>query len=77
MAEALAGSAVRKGSHAFALCVLLGFHGLLRTGELLALQWQDVACDLVTATAFVNLGFTKSGKRRGQREAVRIDASSL
>ena len=56
----------------FGLSLLVGFYGLLRTGELLSLQaWQF---HMVSAgePAVISLGLTKSGKRQGAAESVTI-----
>ncbi|CAJ1442866.1 unnamed protein product [Effrenium voratum] len=53
-----------------AAMVGLGHHCLLRTGELLNLQFQDIC--LGERSGVVNLHFTKSGKRSGTAEAATI-----
>ena len=53
-----------------ALSVLLGFYGMLRTGELLGIRNKDVIVDLRATTAVISLGFTNGGKRTGAAESV-------
>ena len=56
----------------FGISLLVGFYGLLRTGELLALQaWQFQTAGSSTPVV-VSLGLTKSGKRQGAAESVTI-----
>ena len=70
--RAMIGWAVFHEHHSFALSLLVGFHGLLRTGELLGLQaWQIHMMD-DSQPAVINLGLTKSGKRQGAAESVTI-----
>ena len=54
-----------------ACLLLIGFYGLLRTGELLSLR----ACDLLISTnrAIISLLDTKSGQRQGVSEMVHVD----
>ena len=56
----------------FALSLLVGFHGLLRTGELLAIQAWQIHMRNDSQPAVINLGLTKSGKRQGAAESVTI-----
>ena len=73
----LVGYAMFKGEHAFALSLLLGFHGLLRTGELLAVKNKDVAISRAKGPAVISLGWTKSGKRQGAAESVTIHSEDV
>lgn len=68
----LAGYAMFKNERLFALSVLVAFHGLLRTGELLALQAKHVSVTRAKGPAIVSLGYAKSGKRQGAAESVTI-----
>ena len=56
----------------FGISLLVGFFGLLRTGELLGLQSFQVQMVSPTQPAVVSLGLTKSGKRQGAAESVTI-----
>ena len=58
--------------HAMALSLLLGFYGMLRTGEVLAIRNKDVTVDLASHTAVISLGLTKGGKRAGAAESVTV-----
>ena len=55
-----------------AAATLLGFHGLLRTGEIANLLCCDVAFDNDFGSAVVRLRETKSGKRLGVSESVTV-----
>ena len=56
---------------------MLGFHCLLRTGELLAAKVDDFQFDVAGGTAILNLHVTKGGARRAQQEVVTIDDAIL
>ena len=68
----LAGYALFSDQPLFALSLLLGFHGLLRTGELLGVQKAHVVQSGPRSPAVISLGFTKGGKRAGAAESVTI-----
>ena len=68
----LAGYALFSVQPLFALSLLLGFHGLLRTGELLGVQKAHVVQAGPRSPAVISLGFTKVGKRAGAAESVTI-----
>ena len=57
---------------AFGLSLLVGFYGLLRTGELLGLQSLHIHMVSASQPAVVNLGLTKSGKRQGAPESITL-----
>eukprot|EP00438_Fugacium_kawagutii_P010455 Skav232993 [mRNA] locus=scaffold387:64192:70081:+ [translate_table: standard] len=57
---------------AFGVSLMVGFFGLLRTGELLALQAWQVHMVSPNQPAVINLGLTKSGKRQGAEESITI-----
>ena len=54
------------------LLLLVGFHTLLRTGELLAMRCQDVHIDPRTGRGVIFLPFSKSAARSGARESVEV-----
>ena len=56
----------------FGLSLLVGFYGLLRTGELLGLQNFQVQMISPSQPAVLSLGLTKSGKRQGAAESVTL-----
>eukprot|EP00438_Fugacium_kawagutii_P021648 Skav231607 [mRNA] locus=scaffold1636:8556:16397:- [translate_table: standard] len=68
----LVGHALFNDRAPFALSLLLGFYGLLRTGELLGLKNQDISQASPTSVAVISLGLTKGGKRMGASESVTI-----
>ena len=51
---------------------LVGFHCVLRSGEMFNLRAQDVAFGPDRTTAVLSLGFTKTGKRQGAQESVTV-----
>lgn len=63
--QTIVGYSIFHGEHQFALSLLLGFYGLLRTGELLSLRNKDVAQASATSVAIISLGLTKTGQRTG------------
>ena len=70
--HALAGWAIVKDDHACALSLLLGFYGMMRTGELIELLPHQVQAPKANGPAVLSLGLTKSGKRQGALESVTI-----
>lgn len=56
----------------FGVSLLVGFYGLLRAGELLALQSWQVHMIGPSSPAVLSLGLTKSGKRAGAEESVTL-----
>ena len=58
-----------------ALGVLIGFHCMLRGGEVLGLRFCD--CMHFGDTVVLDLGFTKTGSRKGAREQVTITDRSF
>ena len=71
VALALAGVAFASNDVGQALGYLVGFQGVLRSGEIFAIQWKKIECG--RRSAFISLGLTKSGQRRGHEESVMID----
>ena len=61
----------------FALSLLVGFHGLLRTGELLGIQAWQVNITGASCPAVISLGLTKAGKRQGAAESITITELSV
>lgn len=70
LARAIIGKAVLDNELAFATLVAVGFHALLRTGELLSLEYRDI--EINTTCAIHSLRNTKSGQRTGTLEAVAV-----
>ena len=54
----------------FAISLLVGFYGMLRTGELLGVKRKDLMADQGGRQVLLTLGLTKSGKRVGAAESV-------
>ena len=71
--ESMAGCALELKQPNIALALVLGFYGLLRTGEICNLCRQDFAISTSPKVLVVNLGLTKGGARQGAMEAVTID----
>ena len=61
----------------FALSLLLGFHGLLRTGEILGLTKKHLAIASRDTAVLVSLGLTKGGKRHGSAESVKVAVEDI
>ena len=70
--RAMVGWAITKGHETFGLSLLVGFYGLLRTGELLSLQAWQIHMVSAAQPAVINLGLTKSGKRQGAAESITL-----
>ena len=70
--KAMVGHAFFKQDLAFGLSLLLGFYGVLRTGELLGIRSSDVSIDHPRGPAVISLGLTKGGKRAGSAESITI-----
>ena len=69
--QALVGRAILNKDEDFALSLLVGFYGMLRTGEILSLQPRQVDVSS-SGFAVVSLGMTKGGRRQGAAESVTI-----
>ena len=70
---AMAEVALRHRWQHFALTLVLGAHGLLRTGEISKLLKADIHLDASLTSAVVNLGSTKGSHRKRTKETVSID----
>ena len=68
--EAVAGVFFHKKAPQMALAMLVGFHCILRTGELMGVKSKDIDVSPDHKTAVLNLGLTKSGQRQGAAESV-------
>eukprot|EP00435_Cladocopium_sp_Y103_P048031 s1613_g14.t1 len=75
--RAMVGWAIMHDEPTFGLSLLVGFHGLLRTGELLGLQAWQIHMTGRATPAVISLGLTKSGKRQGAAESVTITEQSV
>ena len=74
---AMVGWGILHEHYSFALSLLVGFHGLLRTGELLGLQAWQIHMTGKSSPAVISLGLTKSGKRQGAAESVTLTEKSV
>ena len=73
----MVGYALFKQLPLLALSFLLGFHGLLRTGELLGICAKHVSITRAKGPAVISLGLTKAGKRQGAAESITIHAEDV
>jgi integrase len=72
-AMALAGLSLERGDKRMAATILVGFHGLLRTGELRSLRKDSLVFAASCESCVIKLGYTKGGQRRGVQEEVCIN----
>ena len=77
MVRGLAGLCMILGLQDVAVILLLAFHCMLRTGEVLSLVTQAFTFDSRSGFAVVDLGWSKTGKRQASGEIVTIDDPSL
>ena len=70
---ALVGLSLHQGDVCLAACLMVAFQGLLRTCEFLGLRKKDIIFHPGNLSATLNLGLTKSGKRRGRPETLLLD----
>jgi hypothetical protein len=73
---ALVALACQDGFPGAAVCILLGFHCMLRTMEMLTLKWEHIQVD-ASFKGVVTLPWTKVGQRRGAQEMVTILAEVI
>eukprot|EP00438_Fugacium_kawagutii_P001490 Skav202536 [mRNA] locus=scaffold2011:198967:205206:- [translate_table: standard] len=70
LVQAMSGWAIFKGHNSFATSLLVGFYGMLRTGELLQVRASHLNVSTRERQALLSLGFTKTGQRHGAAESV-------
>lgn len=70
--HAMAGRALLNNDADFALSLLLGFYGMMRTGEILTVHPKNVEVASKDGPAVISLGLTKSGKRQGAAESITV-----
>ena len=75
--SAMVGWAVMHEHYDFGLSLLVAFHGLLRTGELLGIQAWQINITGPSTPAVISLGLTKSGKRQGAAESITLTERSV
>eukprot|EP00438_Fugacium_kawagutii_P036234 Skav234091 [mRNA] locus=scaffold212:164975:165838:- [translate_table: standard] len=68
--KAMAGWAFFKGHYSFGISLLVGYYGMLRTGEVLNLRSSAMMTNPRDKQVVISLGYTKSGKRQGAAESV-------
>ena len=72
MLEAMVGYCLFKNQVHMGLSLLVAYHGLLRTGEVLSLTAGAISVQRAKGPAVLSLGWTKSGKRQGASESVTL-----
>ena len=75
--EAMVGYNLFKQRPLFALSLLVGYFGLLRTGEILSLTAGQVSVENPKGPAVISLGLTKAGKRQGAAESATIHVEDV
>ena len=70
--HALVGWALQHVAFAFACSLLLGFYGLLRTGEIFLIQSKHIHISRSRQSMVLSLPTTKMGVRKGHAESVTI-----
>ena len=75
--RAICGLCVSIGREDAALVMLVGFHCMLRSGEMAALTFGAFVLDVPAGRGAVNLGLTKSGKRVGKPETCTLSDAGL
>ena len=68
--HAMCGWAFFHNHLSFAVSLMIGFYGMLRTGEILGLRKSHFTVDPSGRKAVLSLGLTKGGKRAGAAESV-------
>ena len=68
--HAMCGWAIFHNHISFAVSLMTGFYGMLRTGEILGLRKSPFTLDPAGRKAVISLGLTKGGKRAGASESV-------
>ena len=75
--HAMIGWAMFQEDYDFGLSLMVGYYGLLRTGELLDLRSSHVFVESTSTPAVLSLGLTKGGKRMGASESVQISVEMV
>ena len=70
--HAMVGRAILQEDVEFALSILVGFYGMMRTGELMNVHHKDVEFSSEYGPAVMSLGMTKSGRRQGAAESITV-----
>ena len=61
----------------FALSLLIGFYGMMRTGEVIGLRRTQIEVTREDGPAVISLGLTKGGKRQGAAESVSLSVHEV
>lgn len=75
--HAMVGYSIFHGRFTFGLSLLVGFYGMLRTGELLGVKLSHISQTSSKGVAVIALGLTKAGRRQGAAESVTIGVESV
>lgn len=75
--HSMVGYALFKQQPRMALTLLVGYHALLRTGEILSLCARQISIASPKGPAVISLGWTKAGKRQGAAESVTIHQEDI
>ena len=75
--QAMVGYSIFHGRFTFALSLLVGFYGMLRTGELLAVKPAHLTQSSPKSLAVLALGLTKTGRRHGAAESITIGVETV
>ena len=75
--QSMAGLAFFRSDYCFGISLLLGFYGMLRTGELLSVKSTHITMSRECGPAVLSLGYTKGGRRMGAAESVTIGVVPL
>jgi len=73
LVKAMCGVAIHRGEVSMALCMAVGFHGILRTAETYTMAVKDFSFHPSLQTCVLSLPFTKSGTRFNTVESVVLD----
>ena len=67
---AFVGWAIFHGHSSFAISLIVGFYGMLRTGEILSLRRNHFSSAPGVSRVVISLGLTKGGRRAGAAESI-------
>lgn len=70
--HAMVGYCLFHNKHLFALSLLIGFYGMMRTGEVIGLRRTQIEVTRSDGPSVISLGLTKGGKRQGAAESVTL-----
>ena len=70
--QAMTGLCFFRNDYYMGISLLLGFYGMLRTGEILNVKVSDVTISRERGPAVIALGYTKGGRRAGAAESITV-----